>query len=209
MRNFSSPAGPWLQEDEAWRPPRIRRRPLPQSKRCGTAGTPSTPLSQPAPSSASSEPVTGIGGDCFALLSRGGSEDVIAYNGSGRTPGRGDDENGTNSHGVESIERHSPHAVTIPAPLKPGRGWSRIMAAGRCGAEPAVELAKDGYAVSPRVAHEIGKQRDLLRRDQTANRIFLSDGEAPGVGTLAAAARTRKPWRRSAAKDRTHSIGAR
>ena len=29
---------------------------------------------------------TGIGGDCFALLSRRGSPDVVAYNGSGRTP---------------------------------------------------------------------------------------------------------------------------
>jgi gamma-glutamyltranspeptidase/glutathione hydrolase len=29
---------------------------------------------------------TGIGGDCFALLSRRGSADAIAYNGSGRTP---------------------------------------------------------------------------------------------------------------------------
>ena len=29
---------------------------------------------------------TGIGGDCFVLLSRGGSADLVAYNGSGRTP---------------------------------------------------------------------------------------------------------------------------
>ena len=29
---------------------------------------------------------TGIGGDCFVLLSREGSTDVLAYNGSGRAP---------------------------------------------------------------------------------------------------------------------------
>ena len=128
---------------------------------------------------------TGIGGDCFALLSRGGSEDVIAYNGSGRTPAAATTE-WYESHGVESIERHSPHAVTIPGAVE---AWARLVKDhGRrplaAALEPAVELAKGGYAVSPRVAHEIGKQRDLLRRDQTANRIFLSDGEAPGVGTL-------------------------
>jgi gamma-glutamyltranspeptidase / glutathione hydrolase len=34
------------------------------------------------------------------------------------------------------------------------------------------------------VAHDIGKQRDLLRRDPTARRTFLSDGEAPDVGSV-------------------------
>ena len=29
---------------------------------------------------------TGIGGDCFALIAREGSDDIIAYNGSGRAP---------------------------------------------------------------------------------------------------------------------------
>src|SRR6201999_4617450 len=29
---------------------------------------------------------TGIGGDCFALYSRNGSDDILAYNGSGRAP---------------------------------------------------------------------------------------------------------------------------
>ena len=49
---------------------------------------------------------TGIGGDCFALLSRGGTADVIAYNGSGRTPAAATTE-WYERHGVESIERHS------------------------------------------------------------------------------------------------------
>src|SRR3712207_1752633 len=30
--------------------------------------------------------MTGIGGDCFALYSKGGSDDVVAINGSGRAP---------------------------------------------------------------------------------------------------------------------------
>ena len=30
--------------------------------------------------------MTGIGGDCFVLLSPGGSEEIIALNGSGRAP---------------------------------------------------------------------------------------------------------------------------
>ncbi|HZZ63113.1 MAG TPA: gamma-glutamyltransferase family protein [Roseiarcus sp.] len=128
---------------------------------------------------------TGIGGDCFALLSRGGSADVIAYNGSGRTPAAATAE-WYERHGVESIERHSPHAVTVPGAVE---AWARLIKDhGRltigAALEPAIELARDGYAVSPRVSHDIGKQRDLLRRDRTASRIFLNDGEAPSAGAL-------------------------
>ena len=128
---------------------------------------------------------TGIGGDCFALLSRRGSADVIAYNGSGRTPMAATPE-WYERHGLTTIERHSPHAVTIPGAVE---AWSRLIKDhGRrplhTALEPAIALARDGYAISPRVAHDIGKQRDLLRRDPTARRTFLSDGEAPSVGSV-------------------------
>ena len=128
---------------------------------------------------------TGIGGDCFALLSPGGSADVVAYNGSGRTPMAATAE-WYERHGVENIERHSPHAVTIPGAVD---AWARLIKDyGRrplaAALEPAIELARDGYAISPRVSYDIGKQRDFLRRNRTASRIFLSDGEAPGVGAL-------------------------
>ncbi len=127
---------------------------------------------------------TGIGGDCFALLSRGGSANVIGYNGSGRTPAAAADW--YERHSVERIERHSPHAVTIPGAVE---AWARLIKDhGRrplaAALEPAIELAQGGYAISPRVAHDIGTQRDLLRRDRTACRIFLSHGEAPSVGSL-------------------------
>jgi gamma-glutamyltranspeptidase / glutathione hydrolase len=128
---------------------------------------------------------TGIGGDCFALLSRGGSPDVIAYNGSGRTPAAASAE-WFEQHGVESIERRSPHAVTIPGAVE---AWARLVRDhGRrplaAALEPAIELARDGYAISPRVAYDIGKQRELLKRDRTASRIFLSDDDVPSVGDL-------------------------
>jgi len=128
---------------------------------------------------------TGIGGDCFVLLSRGGSPDVIAYNGSGRTPMAATAE-WCERQGVTAIERHSPHAVTVPGAVE---AWARLIADhGRrplaAALAPAIALARDGYAISPRVAHDIGKQRDLLRRDPTAMRTFLSDGEAPAVGDV-------------------------
>ena len=128
---------------------------------------------------------TGVGGDCFALLSRGGSPDVIAYNGSGRTP-LAATAAWYERQGVSTIERHSPHAVTVPGAVE---AWARLIADhGRrplaAALAPAIALARDGYAISPRVAHDIGKQRDHLRRDPTARRTFLSDGEAPAVGAV-------------------------
>ena len=50
--------------------------------------------------------------------------------------------------------------------------------------EPAIAFARDGYAISPRVAHDIANQRDILRLDPTARRTFLTDGEAPSVGAV-------------------------
>jgi len=128
---------------------------------------------------------TGIGGDCFALLSRGGSEDVVAYNGSGRTPLAATAQR-YERQGVTAIERHSPHAVTIPGAVD---AWARLIADhGRLPLAdvlaPAIGLARDGYAISPRVAHDIGKQRDLLKRDPTARRIFLSGDQEPSVGSI-------------------------
>jgi gamma-glutamyltranspeptidase/glutathione hydrolase len=67
---------------------------------------------------------TGIGGDCFALLSRGGSENVIAYNGSGRTPSAASAD-WYERQGITVIERNSPHAVTVPGAVE---AWARLIA---------------------------------------------------------------------------------
>jgi gamma-glutamyltranspeptidase/glutathione hydrolase len=128
---------------------------------------------------------TGIGGDCFVQLSQRGSADVIAYNGSGRTPIAATPE-WYERHGVTAIDRHSPHAVTIPGAVE---AWSRLIRDhGRrplkAALEPAIDLARGGYAISPRVAYDIAKQRDVLRRDPTTRRTFLTDGEAPSVGAV-------------------------
>jgi len=117
---------------------------------------------------------TGVGGDCFALLSRGGSTDIIAYNGWYRAPG------------FSTIDRNSPHAVTVPGAVE---AWARLVADhGRLTLaellRPAIEIARDGYPVTPRVAHDLATQADLLRKDPVAAQTFLADGEPPAVGAL-------------------------
>jgi hypothetical protein len=67
---------------------------------------------------------TGIGGDCFAMLSVQGSTDIRAYNGSGRAPS-GVSLAALRAAGVSRIERHSPLAVTVPGAVE---AWCRLVA---------------------------------------------------------------------------------
>ena len=61
--------------------------------------------------------MTGIGGDCFALYHKTGSDRPIAMNGSGKAPKAASVE-ALRERGVETIEVTSPHAVTVPGPMK-------------------------------------------------------------------------------------------
>jgi gamma-glutamyltranspeptidase / glutathione hydrolase len=126
---------------------------------------------------------TGVGGDCFALIAPGGGADIRAYNGSGRAPAAMTLER-LRAAGVSAIDRQSPHAVTVPGAVE---AWARLVADhGRLPLReilaPAIGLARDGYALTPRVAHDLAQQTALLRGDPTASATFLVDGQAPGVG---------------------------
>ena len=128
---------------------------------------------------------TGIGGDCFAMLSVQGSTDIRAYNGSGRAPG-GVSLAALRAAGVSRIERHSPLAVTVPGAVE---AWCRLVADhGRMPMaqilEPAIAMARQGYAITPRVAFDLAEEQALLQRDPTARATFLVDGRAPGVGEI-------------------------
>ena len=60
--------------------------------------------------------MTGIGGDCFTLISKPGTPDVIALNGSGRAPRAADPETLRNS-GTSRIDPGSVNAVTVPGAI--------------------------------------------------------------------------------------------
>lgn len=128
---------------------------------------------------------TGIGGDCFALLSKGGSGDVIAYNGSGRAPAAATAD-WFAARGIAGIERQSPHAVTVPGAVDAwltlhadhGRlPFAQLMA-------PAIRFSEEGYAISPRVARDWNKEVELLSADPAAQRILLPGGRPPRVGEV-------------------------
>jgi gamma-glutamyltranspeptidase/glutathione hydrolase len=128
---------------------------------------------------------TGIGGDCFAMVSLGGSTDIRAYNGSGRTPA-GLTRDNLLEEGVTSIDRSSPHAVTIPGAVEAwcrlARDFGRMPLADLLA--PAMAMAREGYVLTPRVAADLAKQRDVLAQDPAARATFLVDGEAPAMGSI-------------------------
>lgn len=123
---------------------------------------------------------TGIGGDCFCLYSKGGSTDIIAYNGSGRAPGAATAQ-WYADNGISELEQHSPHAVTVPGAID---AWDSLVrdhgtiALGEL-LKPAVDFARNGYPVSSRVSVDFASQVALLKKDECAARVFLHEDGTP------------------------------
>jgi gamma-glutamyltranspeptidase/glutathione hydrolase len=126
--------------------------------------------------------MTGIGGDCFCLVAKPGSP-VWGYNGSGRSAASVRAET-LLEQGIRTITPDSVHSVTVPGAVE---AWSSILKAhGRFGLDralaPAIRYAEEGFAVTPRVAHDWAQATERLRADPGAARHFLCDGRAPAVG---------------------------
>ncbi len=127
---------------------------------------------------------TGIGGDCFVMLSPKG-EGLIAYNGSGRAPAAANID-WYLERGITKIERSSPHAVTVPGAID---AWCRL--AEDHGTKsldellrPAIRLARDGYPIHAGVADAFARHAGMFARDPAAARIFLPGGRPPAEGEL-------------------------
>jgi gamma-glutamyltranspeptidase / glutathione hydrolase len=128
---------------------------------------------------------TGIGGDCFALFSPAGSSRPLAYNGSGRTPAAAELA-WYQQQGIRTIDRQTPHAVTVPGAVE---AWATLIKDhGRLSLRdilaPAVEMARKGYVLTPRVAFDLGNQVALLSADPGSRDTFLVDGKAPAAGAI-------------------------
>jgi gamma-glutamyltranspeptidase/glutathione hydrolase len=131
--------------------------------------------------------MTGIGGDCFCLVSRPGAP-VWGYNGSGRAP-KAIRAQALRDQGMTAIGLDSAHAVTVPGAVE---AWAAILKAhGRFGLdkalEPAIRYAEMGFPVAPRVASDWSGEVQRLARHAGAARHYLPKGKAPAVGDIATA----------------------
>lgn len=127
--------------------------------------------------------MTGIGGDCFVLMSKGGSDDIIAYNGNGAAPLKAE-AGYFQERGISDITADSIHAVTIPGAIE---AWCRLAGDhGKFGIDrllrPAIHYAEAGFPVAPRVAYDWAQEAEKLRRDPAAAASYLVAGQAPKIG---------------------------
>jgi gamma-glutamyltranspeptidase/glutathione hydrolase len=126
--------------------------------------------------------MTGIGGDCFALIAKPGLDKPIALSAAGRAPAGATAEWLAKS-GLTRIGPTSPHAVTVPGAID---GWTRLaadygtMPLSRLLA-PAIELAEHGMVVAPRVAADWAGT-DRISHHAGARQHLHKDGRVPREG---------------------------
>ena len=127
--------------------------------------------------------MTGIGGDCFCLVSEPGKP-VWGYNGSGRAGAKASDH-ALRAKGLTEIG-NSIHAVTVPGAID---AWEAILKAhGRFGLDralaPAIKYAEGGFPVAARVAWDWQRYVEKLRADPGASKHYLFGGNAPKEGDV-------------------------
>ena len=127
--------------------------------------------------------MTGIGGDCYALVSKP-DKPVWGYNGSGRAGAKASDE-ALRAQGLKEIG-DSIHAVTVPGALD---AWDALLKAhGKFGLDKllqrAIHYAENGWPVAARVAWDWNRFVGKLSKDAGATRHYLFDGKPPKEGDI-------------------------
>ncbi len=127
--------------------------------------------------------MTGIGGDCYSLVSKPGKP-VWGYNGSGRA-GRKASFETLRARGMTEIGA-SIHAVTVPGALD---AWEALLKDhGRFGLDrnlqTAIKYAENGFPVAARVAWDWNRNVAKLKADAGASKHYLFNGQAPKEGDV-------------------------
>ncbi|MGI9415030.1 MAG: gamma-glutamyltransferase family protein [Hyphomicrobiales bacterium] len=128
--------------------------------------------------------MTGIGGDCFALIGRADGS-VTGINASGRAA-EAADEDWLRSMDWSEVPGDSVHTVTVPGAVD---GWDRLlkdhgtMDFAQTFA-PAIALGEAGTPTMPRVASDWAGHADRLAADEGGRLHYLKDGRSPRVGEM-------------------------
>ncbi|MHB9134798.1 MAG: gamma-glutamyltransferase family protein [Armatimonadota bacterium] len=123
----------------------------------------------------------GLGSDAFALVWDG--KELHGLNGSGRAPRAWAPERFA---GLDNMPRFGWDAVTVPGAVD---AWVTLSA--RFGAlpfpalfEPAIHYAREGFAVSPRIAEQWGETPEAYAAFPAFAETFLPNGQAPRAGEI-------------------------
>ena len=145
--------------------------------------------------------MTGIGGDCFALVKPAGSEEIVALNGSGRAPA-GADAGALRDAGHGAIPVAGVESVTIPGAVdafcRLNERFGRTPLADLLA--PSIRYAEEGIPVAPRTAFDWAVAADRL--GGAARNHYLLGGKAPVTGQVFRAPGQAEVLRRVAAEGR-------
>ncbi|WP_342076840.1 gamma-glutamyltransferase family protein [Yoonia sp. SS1-5] len=126
--------------------------------------------------------MTGIGGDCFVIMTPPGEDRVVALNGSGRAPA-GIEAASLRAKG-DVIAPYSADAVSIPGAVdafcRLSRDWGKLGL--KAVLAPAIHYAEAGVPVHERVAFDWAQAVGNL--SGVARDLYLLDGVAPRPGQM-------------------------
>ena len=126
--------------------------------------------------------MTGIGGDCFVLLTPPGEDRVVALNGSGRAPA-GIDAEKLRAKGPV-IAPYSADAVSVPGAVDAfctlSKDWGKLGL--KAALAPAIHYAEAGVPVHERVAADWAQATGNLSGH--ARDLFVMAGQAPQPGHI-------------------------
>jgi gamma-glutamyltranspeptidase/glutathione hydrolase len=127
--------------------------------------------------------MTGIGGDCFAMIAKPGKP-VWGYNGSGRAGAKASAD-ALRQQGLKTIGT-SIHAVTVPGAIE---AWDATLKAhGTFSLEralaPAIRYAEHGFPVASRIASDWAAVVPKLKADAGGSKHYLFNGAAPREGDV-------------------------
>ena len=145
--------------------------------------------------------MTGIGGDCFVLVKPAGSDEIVALNGSGRSP-KGLDPARLRARGLAAMPIQAIEAVTLPGAID---AFCRLIADYGLKSladvlAPAIHYAEEGIPVAPRVAFDWAD--DLPCLQGAARTFYTLNGKAPTLGQIFRAPGQAEVLRRIAAQGR-------
>jgi gamma-glutamyltranspeptidase/glutathione hydrolase len=128
--------------------------------------------------------MTGIGGDCFAIIAWPGGK-RLGLNGAGRSA-RAATAEWLRKSDLRTIDSRSVHAVTVPGAID---AWDMLLKAHGSislaeALQPAIALAEQGVPTQPRVARDWATQVEMLTRDPGAGLHYLLNGRAPLAGEV-------------------------
>ena len=127
--------------------------------------------------------MTGIGGDCFVLYTRPGSDKIHALNGSGRAPAAADAA-ALRTAGRTEVPLYSAHAVTVPGAVDAFCHLSETE--GKLGLDallaPSIHYAETGVPIAPRVADDLPEATTCLQGHGITH--YSKNGNAFGVGDM-------------------------